>query len=132
MRALDTNVLLRYLLKDDVAQAESARRFIHQHCGVKNPAFVNRIVICELVWVLESVYNFNKSMVVDILGRILRTDQLNVEDSEETLLALELYQKHTVDFTDILMGVVNRHKGYSSTATFDKKAAKLAEFELLP
>lgn len=130
MKALDTNVLLRYFIVDDPQQAAATARLI-KRCTADDPAFINIIVLCELAWTLKIKYDYDKPLIAKTLEKILETEQLHVENAEAVRLALDLYRSHTVDFADALIGVINRQAGYSKTATFDKKAAKLATFELL-
>lgn len=60
MRGLDTNVLVRYLVRDDKKQAEKASAYIHKITASGKRCYVNHIVLCELVWVLESAYEYSK------------------------------------------------------------------------
>lgn len=130
MRALDTNILLRYLIKDDPIQAAIAREFILK-CTSENRGFINLVTVNELVWALKKIYRYEKSLIIDTIEKILEAEQLQVENSEVVLLALEDFRKHNVDFADALIGVINQYAGFAPTATFDKKAAKLDTFALL-
>lgn len=131
MIGLDANVLVRYLVQDDPVQARRATRLIETRCTVDMPGFVNRVVLCELAWVLESCYDCPRATVADILLRILRTTELLVEDAACAWRAVESYRRLGVDFADALVGEVNRAHGYAATATFDRKAARLDIFMAL-
>lgn len=131
MKGLDTNVLVRFLVQDDKAQGAAAVAYIARHCTAAEPGFINRIVLCELVWVLESVYDYSRVIVGDAIERILRTEEFQVEDNDEARVALAIYRRTGVDFADALIGRGNRALGCSATATFDRKAASLDEFELV-
>jgi predicted nucleic-acid-binding protein len=131
MKALDTNVLVRYLVQDNATQAKAATSYIMKHCTRSQPAFINRIVLCELVWVLQSAYGYEKEQIAIVIEKILQTSQFSVENSDVAFQALACFKVANVDFADALIGVLNNAEGYSKTATFDKKAAKLDEFELL-
>ena len=131
MIGLDTNVLVRYLVKDDVAQARTAADVITQNCTRENPGFINRIVLCELVWVLESGYHYSRETIADVLEKVFRTTQFQIEDVQIAWTAFRLYQKGKPDFADCLLGTVNRHHGCAYTVTFDQMAGKLVEFEAL-
>jgi predicted nucleic-acid-binding protein len=128
---LDTNVLVRYLVQDDPDQAARATRFIEGQCHGESPGLVNRIVLCELVWVLESCYAYSRTQIADVVERMLRTSQLVVETPDDTWAALTSYRTGRADFADALICVGNRRAGCSVTVTLDRAAAVLAGFELL-
>lgn len=92
MKGIDTNVLVRYLVQDDPQQARRASLFMTKECSTEDPGLVNRVVLCELVWVLESAYGYPRSRIVLALESILRTAQLKVEDHQEAWSALREYQ----------------------------------------
>lgn len=131
MKGLDTNVLLRYLVADDLAQARKATAFISSECSTDDPGLINRIVLCELVWVLESGYDYPRDMVAAALDRILHTRQFRIENADNVRAALEEYREGS-DFADSLLGHVNRQFGCDYTVTFDHKAARRESFRLLP
>jgi predicted nucleic-acid-binding protein len=127
MRGIDTNVLVRFMVQDDAEQAAKAAQFIATGCSVEEPCLVNRIVICELVRVLESAYGYPRDQVADVLERILRTAQLKIEDSDEAWTALSEYRR-SADFSDALIAIGNLRSGCEYTATFDRKASRRAGF----
>jgi predicted nucleic-acid-binding protein len=128
---LDTNVLVRHLVQDDAGQSRKASQLIARGCTKEAPGFINRIVLCELVWVLESAYGYSKETIVGVLEKVLRTSQFQVEDLHVVWTAFRLYQKGKADFADCLLGTFNRHHGCDRTVTFDQQAGKLEGFELL-
>ncbi len=130
MKALDTNVLVRFLVKDDEAQARKAARFIIRDCSSEDPCLINRIVLCELVWVLETAYGYPAQRVAAALERILHTRQLRVEDYQDAWLALREY-RDGADFVDSFLAAVNLRLGCEYTVTFDKRAARRSGFALL-
>jgi predicted nucleic-acid-binding protein len=129
---LDTNLLVRYVVQDDLEQAARAARLIEGRCTVAEPGFINDIVLCELVWVLESVYRLARDEVAAILDRVLRVPALGVEDFDRALGALQHYRSGICDFADALIGLKNRRHGCTATATFDRRAGQLAEFMTVP
>ncbi len=131
MRALDTNVLVRYLTQDDPIQSAAAASYIQEYCTREHPGYINRIVMCELVWVLEGAYGYEKTQIADVLEKILQTGELIVEDSDAVWQSLDGYRKGKADFADLLLGRLNKSSGCHITATFDKKAGKLEYFELI-
>ena len=131
MIGLDTNVLVRYLVQDDPGQSRKAAQVIAKRCTRDDPGFVNRIVLCELVWVLESAYGYSKDTIVVVLEKLLRTSQLKIEDMQSAWIAFRIYQKGKADFADCLLGTTNRIGGCNETVTFDRAASKLEDFQLL-
>lgn len=131
MIGLDTNVLVRYLVQDDPAQSRAAAHLIERECTKESPGFINRIVLCELVWVLESAYGYSKTAIAGVLEKVLRTSQFHVEEVSVAWTAFRRYQKGHADFADCLLGVVNRQHGCDRTVTLDRQAGKLEGFELL-
>ena len=131
MIGLDTNVLVRHLVQDDPAQSRKASSLIARECTRDSPGFINRVVLCELVWVLESAYGYHKETIVGVLEKVLRTSQFQIEDVQAVWIALRLYDKGKADFADGLVGTLNRSEGCDRTVTFDQQAGKLAGFELL-
>jgi predicted nucleic-acid-binding protein len=127
MIGIDTNVLVRYLVQDGLEQARKATRFIENECTPDEPGLINRIVLCELVWVLETAYGYPRESVAIALEKILRTSQLAIEDGPEARAAFRDYQDGA-DFADSLIAAVNRRLGCQRTVTFDRKAGRRAGF----
>ena len=128
---LDTNVLVRFLVKNEARQARSAVAFVTRACTVEDPCRINRIVLCELQWVLESAYDYPGAVVAEALSRILRTREFVVEDANDAWGALRDYGAGTSDFADTLLARVNRRAGCEHSATFDRRAARLDGFDLV-
>ncbi|MBM4123022.1 MAG: type II toxin-antitoxin system VapC family toxin [Nitrospira sp.] len=131
MIGLDTNVLVRYLVQDDPGQSRRASQLISRECTREAPGFINRIVLCELVWVLETAYGYSKEAIAGVLEKVLRTSQFQIEDVQAAWTAFRLYRKGRADFADCLLGTVNHHQGCDRTVTFDQQAGKLEGFDLL-
>ena len=126
MNGVDTNVIIRYLVADDEAQAVKAKRYIES-----NPIYINCIVLSEVVWVLESAYNYDKEAIISTLERLLSTHEVEVEDADVALAALYNYRQSTVGYTDCLIGYRNVAHGCSETGSFDKRAKGVAGFKVL-
>ena len=127
MTGLDTNVLLRYLLRDDPAQAARADREIER--GER--FLIDGIVLCEVVWVLEVGYGLSRGDVAAALERILATAQFEIEAKDLALAALDDFKGSTADFSDCLIGRRNRAAGAEETVTFDRSLKGLRSFRLL-
>lgn len=126
MNGLDTNVLIRYLVADDEAQAAKAKRYIES-----GPSYINCIVLCEVVWVLESAYGYDKEAVITVLERVLSTHEVEVEDADVALATLHDYRRSSAGFTDCLIGHRNAAHGCNETGSFDKRAKGVAGFKML-
>ena len=91
MIGLDTNVLVRYLMQDDAAQAAKASRLI-ERCSAEEPGFIAMVVLVELVWVLESSYGIERARIAAALELLLRTRELRVEQAETAWHAVRMYR----------------------------------------
>jgi predicted nucleic-acid-binding protein len=130
VKGIDTNILIRYLVRDDPAQFRAAVRFIENDCSEAEPGFVNHVVLAELVWVLERGYRYPRPAIVTALGALLRTSQLSIEHPEDTRSALYEYQ-NGADFADSLIAAANSRVGCEYTATLDRRAARRKGFRLI-
>ena len=131
MIGLDTNVLARHLVQDDPVQSQKASRLIMRACTREDPGFINRIALCELVGVLESAYGYSKEAIGSVLEKVLRTSQFQIEDVQAAWTVLRRYQKGSADFSDCLLGAMNRSHGCDRTVTLDQQASKLEGFKML-
>lgn len=128
MIGLDTNVLVRLFVDDDPIQVRQAREFVASRCDTDRPAFVDRVALCEMVWVLSAVYGFGGAEIAGVIQKLLGSLDTVLEDVNEVQAALQAFQTGRADFADALIGEVNRARGCEATATFDRKAAKLDGF----
>ena len=131
MIGVDTNILVRYLVQDDEAQAEAASRFIETTLSAQCPGFINVIVLCELVWVLEDRYGYSRRQIAPVIKKILASEELVIEARPLVVKTVEAYRAGAADFADGLIGWINRDAGCDSTVTFDKKAARFPTHRLL-
>ena len=107
MIGVDTNVLLRYLLKDDAAQAGRAERELERD----ERFLIDGIVLCEVVWVLEAGYGFSRTDIGAALDKILATAQFEVESKDLARLALNDFRNSAADFSACLIGRRNQAAG---------------------
>jgi predicted nucleic-acid-binding protein len=128
MIGLDTNVLARLFIDDDPIQARLAREFVAKRCSEREPAFIDRVALCELVWVLSYSHGYGRREIGRIIGHLLESQSMMLEDAEAVSAALRVYSSRNIDFADALIGEINRLRGCEATATFDRKAAKLDGF----
>ena len=132
MIGLDTNVLIRYIVRDDTGQAEAASRLIESECTGESPGLVNAVVMCELVWVLTRGYGYDRMTVARVIRRILSVQELRVAGAESAWKALRHFEQGKSDFADYLIGVTNQEEKASTTYTFDHRAAESDFFRLVP
>ena len=130
MKAIDTNVLVRYIMQDDEKQAALATQLI-ESCDEKQPAMINHLVLCETLWVLTYTYKYNRKELAPLLKQILSTENFEIPQSSLIWKAIYDYENGNADFSDYLIGQTNLKLGAEGTWTFDKKAGKHGSFQLL-
>jgi predicted nucleic-acid-binding protein len=128
--ALDTNVLVRFLVQDDADQARVAGAIIDQLTAAE-PGFVGREVLVELVWVLERAYGYTHAEIAGSLDGLLSAIELQIEAADDVGSALELYRKDGFGFADLMIAAAARRAGAAELVTFDRKAAQLPGVRLL-
>jgi predicted nucleic-acid-binding protein len=128
MIGIDTNVIIRYIVQDDLKQAKAATKLREQVCSPDNPGFLNHIVLCEIVWVLKRSYKQSKESICQIIEQIIRTDRFVVEDIQLVWRALETFKETKADFSDCLLGQRNLQAGCEYTTTLDDAASKTAGY----
>jgi predicted nucleic-acid-binding protein len=131
MTGLDTNVLVRYLTQDDLAQARKANSLIDGAVGKGERLHLDVVVLCELVCVLRGAYRFGKQTVTDAVGKILDAAQFSIEDRDLLREALDAYRGGQGDFADYVLGLRNRMAGCGATVTFDRSLKRNALFTVL-
>lgn len=128
MRGLDTNVLVRYIVKDDKKQAEKASAYIKKSTESGEICFINSVVICELVWVLETAYEYSKEEITLVLEKTLMIKQFEIETKDIVRQAVHDYQNGKGDIADYLTGRINHAKGCEITVTFDRNLKNNSNF----
>jgi predicted nucleic-acid-binding protein len=131
MIGLDTNLLIRYLTKDEASQYSKVKRLIDDAVAKDERLLINCAVLCEVTWVLETAYEYSRLEIADVLERILATAQFEVERAEEARLALGDFRSTNAGFADALIGRVNRALGATRTATFARDLKSLETFTVL-
>ena len=128
MLGVDTNVLVRFLVRDDQAQFEKARKLIKRELAAGRRVFVGQLVLLETEWVLRSRYSLPKNLIIEVISGLLDAADVRFEDEPTIEEALFIWKDTTSDFADCVIGVHNRRLGCRATATFDMKACKLPGF----
>ena len=131
MNGLDTNILIRYLTQDDPVQSPKATKIIEQRFTRERPGFVSLVTMAEVVWVLGSVYALADGEIADtVVERMLQADTLVVQNEQQVFTAMISLRRGWGAFADALIGALGVWAGCESTLTFDKKALRLAGFEV--
>ena len=131
MAALDTNVLVRFLVRDDTAQLATAKALISRYVSKGEALFVPVTVALELEWVLRSTFGFAKADVMQTLSQLLGTSEMRFESESALELALVHYGRSSADFSDCLHVALATLANEQPLWTFDRAAAKLEGARLL-
>jgi predicted nucleic-acid-binding protein len=131
VRGFDTNVLVRYLVKDDPGQAAIVDRLIVEAVAEETAIYLNTIVLCETVWVLEAGYEYARDEIAGAIEKLLLTQQFEIEARDMVWRALKRFSDRKGDLADYLIGETNRANGCARTSTFDRALGDEEEFEFL-
>lgn len=131
MRALDTNVLLRYIAADDPVQLALADGILNECRENNEQMFLSAPVLCEIVWVLGSSYRLTKGEIVEELESILKESLFRIEHYELVRRSVQAWRHGKGDFADYLIGEIASYIGCRDTVTFDHKLQGSAGFTFL-
>ena len=130
MIALDTNVLVRFLTRDDPAQSALAADLIGT-LTPDAPGYLCREVVLETTWVLERAYRYPRADIVLAIEGLLAALELVIETADEVGAALLAYAQGSIGFADLMVAAAARRAGAERLVTFDRRAANLPGVELL-
>lgn len=120
MRAVDTNLLVRLLVRDDAAQVVAAESFI------ENGAWVSHLVLAETLWVLDAVYERKPNQIAKAIELLLSHTQLTLQDTDVIASALDNFRaRPSLGFSDCLVLEIARKAGHLPLGTFDRGLAKV-------
>ena len=131
MKALDTDVLVRFLVRDEKKQAEIVYRLFKRAESRNEPFFVSLLVVLEIIWVLESVYEIPREEIRGSLQKLLLMPILIFEAQSALQRTLSSAQTNKIDLADLLIAHSAKFSNCDGVLTFDKKASKFALFEQL-
>ena len=131
MKALDANILVRFLTNDDEKQAQKVYVILKQAEQDKETLFVPQLVVLELIWVLESAYQVSRKHILDAISGLLLMPILKFEHQPAIQQWYQSAQKNKADLSDLLIAYTAKANHCSTVLTFDKKAAKVDVFELV-
>lgn len=129
MIGLDTNVIVRYVMQDDEAQAARASTLM-ESLSEENRGYVSLVVLAELHWVLRRAYRVSATQVADVVRGLL--DAAEVEVAEADSVRRALLTAGEGDFADALVAELGGAAGCAWTATFDERASRLPRMRLVP
>lgn len=125
MPSVNTNVLVRYLVRDDELQHQQAIDCIHAALAAGERIHITRTVTLELEWVLRSRYRFDKPTILGTLRALLETGNVSFEAEGAIEHACYLYEHGTADFADALHLACCSAENALPFLTFDEKAGRL-------
>lgn len=128
MIGIDTNVLVRFLVRDEEEQFVRAQDLICRETGKDDPVFVSLLVLLETEWVLRSRYKLAKQEILSAFSDLLSSVDLCFEDEACIEEALHVWKDAPAQFADCLIGAHNRYCNCEATASFDTDALKLPGF----
>jgi predicted nucleic-acid-binding protein len=120
MRAVDTNVVVRLVVRDEVTQVIAAEEFIAKG------AWVSHLVLAETVWVLDAVYDLPAEQIALAVDMLLNHKELTMQDPDVVTAALVRFRRYpALGFSDCLVVEIARKSGHLPMGTFDRDLAKL-------
>ena len=131
MKALDINALVRFLVKDDPAQAEIIYRKLKQAETDGEVFFVPLLVVLELIWVLDSVYKIPRQEIVDSLESLLRMPILRYESQSVIQGLISSARDTRIGLPDLLIAQSAKHSGCETVLTFDQRVRQFGFFSRL-
>lgn len=130
MTGLDTNVIVRFLMRDDADQAALATKAFSKFTTAA-PGFVCREVLVELVWVLQKIYRLPRTDIADAIEGLLAAREIVVESADQVAVAVDRLRKGGAGFADQMIALAGQGAGCQATVTFGRKAAGLPGMSLL-
>jgi len=131
MIAVDTNVIVRFLVCDDEKQAMAVREMLKKAEKKRDCMFISLLVLLETIWVLESAYNKTKFEIITAINNIRQMPVFEFETDEVVERLISEGEQYKADLADILIANSSEASGCENGITFDKAATKLPFFEML-
>lgn len=131
MKGIDTNILIRFLMGDDEAQAKKVYAIFKQTEEDKSELFVSLLVVLEMIWVLSSVYKITREDILESISELLLMPILKFEHLPVLQRFAREASNNKYDLSDLLIAYSAREKGCDVVITFDKKVSKADFFELV-
>ncbi|MBC8387312.1 MAG: PIN domain-containing protein [Actinobacteria bacterium] len=121
----DTNLFIRFFTGEPDKQAQESRKFLDQVSRGKYELFICDLIIAEIIYVLESIYNLDRYAVVEKILAIVETDNAVIENRQVILRALDLYEEKNIDFIDAYLASHSVKNNCDTVFTFDRDLKKI-------
>ncbi len=131
MKAIDTNILIRFLTGDDELQAKKVYEIFKNAESEKKVLFVPLPVVLEMIWVLESIYEISRTNILDSIRDILLMPILKFDQQAALQQLVHSAQGNKYDLSDLLIAHSATINGCEAVITFSKKASRFKLFELV-
>jgi predicted nucleic-acid-binding protein len=131
MKAIDTNILVRFLTGDDERQAKKVYSIFKKAETEKIELFVPLVVVFEMIWILESVYEAARAEILNAIGDLLLMPIFKFDQQPAIQQFIHSAQGNKYDLSDLLIAHSAKINGCEAVLTFDKKASKFNLFELV-
>jgi len=132
MKALDTNVVVRLLVRDDERQAQRARKLLVRAEESEEVLLLTDLVVLELIWVLLSAYSFARAEVLDALELLADLPVIKLQSHDVVRQFVQSGRAGRIDLADLFIGLAGRHGGSETTLTFDRKLSRTDLFSPVP
>jgi len=126
---IDTNVLVRFVVRDDAAQYEAAAA-VFARLTPEEPGFITHVTLAELTWTLARTYKMSRAARLSVIRALVESDSVEFEDGEGVVRALTLAEEGA-DFADALIASSMELFGVDDVVTFDQAAAQRLGWRLL-
>lgn len=120
MKLLDTNILLRWILEDDKKKADAFAVLLKEASKGKETLYISDMTIAEIVWVLESNYDFPNQAISQTVRNLLSSQSLQFENQERLFDAIAIYEDHNIDFIDAYLSAVVKEKKVKGIFSYDR------------
>lgn len=124
MKAVDSNVLVRYVTADDALQFEAARILLEEELSPESPGLLIDLVLVETCWVLRRLYSATHEELLSVVRTLLDSQSLVVDGRDAVLDAFTSWERHGGDFADALIARRASRAGATTTLTFDLGAVR--------
>jgi predicted nucleic-acid-binding protein len=121
MIGIDTNVLVRFIVEDDEPQTKRSVALFRRALAKGEPIFISDVVLCELVWVLETAYGVPREEIADALANLMRAKEVEMGNADLVHRAVSAFRAGKGDFADYVIRERAVAAGCSTLATFEKK-----------
>ncbi|HOM11466.1 MAG TPA: PIN domain-containing protein [Spirochaetota bacterium] len=128
---MDTNILVRFVVRDDLRQGESVKTSFAISQKKGKYLFISNVVVLELLYVLESVYDYTRVEIVNAINALLKNNIFKFENHNLLSEFINLSKTTNLELSDLLVGLISKHAGCRITITFDKLDSKFNLFKLL-